>query len=98
MQDQDQNSADDPGVYSLTLGWEPDGKPAVDGQVGPSIFVAIQEQLGLQLQSGNDLVEPLIIDTAQKLPIKDSRVWAPTTSTMHERAVATELARGERRP
>lgn len=33
---------------------------------GPSFFTAIQEQLGLRLESGNSLVEALVIDHAEK--------------------------------
>lgn len=33
---------------------------------GPSIFTAVQEQLGLQLEPGTGLVEKLIIDSVEK--------------------------------
>jgi uncharacterized protein (TIGR03435 family) len=51
------------GSYDLSLKWSPD----VDGitppaDSGPSIFTAIQEQLGLKLESAKDSVPVLVID------------------------------------
>jgi uncharacterized protein (TIGR03435 family) len=43
------------GRYEIHLRWVPDGsKPMEDGPSGPSIYVAIEDQLGLKLQSGDD--------------------------------------------
>ena len=64
------------GKYDLELNWTPDegegmGPPPGGGQPhgdappegsGPSIFTAIQEQLGLKLQSGKGPVDTLVID------------------------------------
>jgi uncharacterized protein (TIGR03435 family) len=64
------------GKYDLELNWTPDegegmGPPPPGGQPhgdappegsGPSIFTAIQEQLGLKLQSGKGPVDTLVID------------------------------------
>jgi uncharacterized protein (TIGR03435 family) len=65
------------GKYDLELNWTPDqgadpmfkgadgaqprAEPAPDSS-GPSIFTALQEQLGLKLQSGKGPVETLVID------------------------------------
>jgi uncharacterized protein (TIGR03435 family) len=50
------------GNYDFTLQWTPDeGEPS-----GPSIFAAIQEQLGLKLESQKDGVEMLFIDHIEK--------------------------------
>jgi uncharacterized protein (TIGR03435 family) len=65
------------GKYDFTLKWTPDpgalGGPP-DGPdatppsdlSGPSIFTAVQEQLGLRLQSARGSVEVLVIDGAEK--------------------------------
>jgi uncharacterized protein (TIGR03435 family) len=60
------------GRYDVTLKWTPDtGEAALndgtDGTApppdsGPSIFTAIQEQLGLKLESAKDPVQVLVID------------------------------------
>jgi uncharacterized protein (TIGR03435 family) len=57
------------GQYSLSLSWTPEGaRPRADGMTGPSIFAAVEEQLGLKLQRGNEETELLIIDRAEKVP------------------------------
>jgi uncharacterized protein (TIGR03435 family) len=52
------------GKYNLTLKWAPD----LQGQNsdGPTIFTAIQEQLGLRLRSEKIPVETFVIDRAEK--------------------------------
>jgi uncharacterized protein (TIGR03435 family) len=59
------------GVFNLRLQWNPESaRPArpADGAAieGPSIFTAIQEQLGLRLQAGKVPVEVLVIDHVEK--------------------------------
>jgi uncharacterized protein (TIGR03435 family) len=60
-----------PGVFNFNLEWtaqeEPLAKPA-DGNdaTGPSIFTALQEQLGLKLESGKGPVEIIVVDHAEK--------------------------------
>ena len=54
------------GYYSYTLDWFPANLiPSPDSQVA-SMFKALQEQLGLKLQSGTGSTETLVIDEAQK--------------------------------
>ncbi len=54
------------GRYDVALKWTPDeGQPSADngsGDAGPSIFTAIQEQLGLKLESSKGPVQVLVID------------------------------------
>jgi uncharacterized protein (TIGR03435 family) len=61
------------GTFDLDLTWTPDqipqgpippGAPAIDPN-GPSIFTAVQEQLGLKLDSQRGPVEVLVIDHAE---------------------------------
>ena len=59
------------GVFNVKLQWTPlSAKPVKpeDGAVidGPSIFTAIQEQLGLRLHAQKVLVEVLVIDHVEK--------------------------------
>jgi uncharacterized protein (TIGR03435 family) len=49
------------GRYDLKLQWTPDDAPATDDSA-PSLFTAIQEQLGLKLESAKEPVPVLVID------------------------------------
>ncbi len=53
------------GFYEFTLTWTPDEVQGADDS-GPSIFSAIQEQLGLKLESATGPVELLVVDRAEK--------------------------------
>jgi uncharacterized protein (TIGR03435 family) len=52
------------GFYDFLLAWTPDEAQAETP--GPSLFTAIQEQLGLRLESTKGQVEVLIIDRAER--------------------------------
>jgi len=63
------------GVFDLTLEWSPDevespvkaGGEAAE-PAGPSIFAAVQEQLGLKLEKQKAPVEMIVIDRIEKPP------------------------------
>lgn len=53
------------GKYDLDLKWRPDNRPPSDNSAGddlPSLFTAVQEQLGLKLESSKGPVDTLVID------------------------------------
>jgi bla regulator protein blaR1 len=55
------------GSYNLNLKWTPDPKPgaptsATTDPAGPSLFTALEEQLGLKLQAARRPIEVLVID------------------------------------
>lgn len=55
------------GVYDFKVTWLPDDRFVGRGaSANPTLFTAIQEQLGLRLQSGRGPVETLVIDRAEK--------------------------------
>jgi uncharacterized protein (TIGR03435 family) len=59
------------GVYQIDLKWAPDPigtgpAPAPSDPSGPSIFTALQEQLGLRLEPKKSTVAVLVIDSAEK--------------------------------
>ena len=69
------------GIYDFTMEWAPDaaidqplnkggGPPtqsaAPEAQTGPTLFTAIQESLGLKLESHPTPIEVIVIDHADK--------------------------------
>lgn len=61
------------GQYDFTLDWMPEqgaAAPGVDGAAaaseGPSIFTALQEQLGLRLVPAKGMVEVIVIDSIER--------------------------------
>ena len=53
------------GNYDIDLQWAPDDV-GLDNARGPSIFTALQEQLGLRLKSSRAPVEVLVIDRVER--------------------------------
>jgi uncharacterized protein (TIGR03435 family) len=54
------------GLFAIKLDWMPDEALPGNESPGPSIFTAVQEQLGLKLESIKGPVEVLVIDHAEK--------------------------------
>jgi uncharacterized protein (TIGR03435 family) len=63
------------GLYDFKLEWSPElmqgaganGQPPPSpNNAGPSLFTALQEQLGLKLESAKEPVEVLVIDSVQR--------------------------------
>ena len=52
------------GTFDITLSWTPDQAP--DVRDGPSIYTALQEQLGLKLDAGKGPVDIVVVDSAEK--------------------------------
>jgi uncharacterized protein (TIGR03435 family) len=59
------------GVFDFELRWAQDDSHSTDSASGPSIFTAVQEQLGLKLQSQKLPVEILVVDHAERVPTEN---------------------------
>ncbi len=55
------------GAYEFTLDWTPDELQS-DGQAGPSLFTAIEEQLGLKLEARKEPMQVVVVDYVEKIP------------------------------
>ena len=51
------------GRFDFTLNWAPEGSTDTDA---PSIFTAVQEQLGLKLEPSRGPVDVLVVDSAER--------------------------------
>ncbi len=58
------------GFYDAELTWTPDDGKNADSS-GPSIFTAIQEQLGLKLETSKFTADVLVVDRANKIPTEN---------------------------
>ena len=54
------------GTYDLHLRWAPDTTTTPDTDTLPSIFTALQEQLGLKLQANKGPVKTLVVDHIER--------------------------------
>ena len=64
------------GVFTFKLTWTEDSRPAVPGEpaesvTGPSLFVALQEQLGLKLEGRKLPVQILAVDHIERVPTEN---------------------------
>ncbi|SPE27274.1 conserved hypothetical protein [Candidatus Sulfopaludibacter sp. SbA3] len=60
-----------PRVDARQAGASPDGAPHPAADPGPTIFAAVQEQLGLRLEQRRGPVEMLTIDRVEKVPTEN---------------------------
>jgi uncharacterized protein (TIGR03435 family) len=56
--------------FEVTLDWTSDAgtQAAAEAAAKPSIFTAVQEQLGLRLEARNGPIDVLVVDDAEKVP------------------------------
>lgn len=61
------------GVYTLKLEWTPDEQPGSSAEqpLGPSIANALQDQLGLKLQTQKLPVEIIVVDRVDRTPAEN---------------------------
>jgi uncharacterized protein (TIGR03435 family) len=59
------------GKYDFTLQWVTDGASLSSGDPGPTIFQALQDQLGLKLESKKGMVDILVVDHLEKTPTEN---------------------------
>jgi uncharacterized protein (TIGR03435 family) len=61
------------GVYTLKLEWTPDEQPGSPAEqpLGPSIAIALQEQLGLKLQTQKLPMEIIVVDRVDRTPVEN---------------------------
>jgi uncharacterized protein (TIGR03435 family) len=61
------------GRYVVRLDWTPEPvepeKPGAEMGKGPTIYTAIQEQLGLKLESRKGPLEVIVVDSAERVPV-----------------------------
>jgi uncharacterized protein (TIGR03435 family) len=63
------------GVFSFTLDWSPDlpmtNPDESSAAAGPSIFTALQQQLGLKLEARRGPVDVLVIERGERVPVEN---------------------------
>lgn len=59
------------GEYDFELFWLPDSVAAADMNAGPTLAQAVQDQLGLRLESKKGPVDVLVIDHIEKIPTEN---------------------------
>jgi len=61
------------GNFEIRLEWSPDNTRSkeLEQPPGPTLFTAIQEQLGLRLESRKGPVQVLVVDSAEKVPAEN---------------------------
>jgi uncharacterized protein (TIGR03435 family) len=58
------------GTFDFALNWLPDDA-AVEANAKPSLFTAIQEQLGLKLKTTKSMIDIWVVDRAERLAVEN---------------------------
>lgn len=58
------------GLYDFVLDWTPDSVPGADDS-RPSLFTALQEQLGLRLEAARGAVAVMVVDSIERKPVSN---------------------------
>ena len=61
-----------PGAFDFKLEWTPgviSSEEPVSAEIGPSLFTAMQDQLGLKLEARKAPLETIVVDRAEKLVV-----------------------------
>jgi uncharacterized protein (TIGR03435 family) len=59
------------GKYDFTMRWISEGSTPRTDETAPNLFRAVQEQLGLRLQSKKGTVDILVVDHSEKTPTEN---------------------------
>jgi uncharacterized protein (TIGR03435 family) len=59
------------GFYDVTLDWVEDGSASADVQKFPELPIALQEQLGLKLESRKAPLEVVVVDHIERVPTEN---------------------------
>lgn len=59
------------GKYDIAMCWQPDLTPGTNSDSGPTLQQALQDQLGLKLESKKGPVELVVVDHAEKSPVQN---------------------------
>jgi uncharacterized protein (TIGR03435 family) len=59
------------GEFEVKLAWTPDDRAVPEDRQGASVFAAVEEQLGLKLESRKGPMEILVVDHAEKIPTEN---------------------------
>jgi hypothetical protein len=60
------------GKYDFTISWSPSSaRTSDDGETGPTIFAALQEQLGLKLEAKKGTIGVVVVDHIERTPTEN---------------------------